>query len=193
MMVAWHLSPGDSLGGCRLLYSNHTLSPWREFPTDAVRVQDHNCVHALAKCWMYQVVISSSIAFPSFSGYYQALCSPNLDGALCFMWTAAMAQELLDQLPQTPESAWRMKTNVDKREEQVRDKNTKPHTSGILLPKAGWEILWEGHDRAEPVTIWHSVCKMVSGTFQNEYSHATKRINKLNVRGAKGWGVHGFC
>lgn len=66
MMVAWHLSTGDSLGRCTLLYSNHTLSPWREFPTDATRVQGHNCVHALSKCSMSGVVVSISIAFPSF-------------------------------------------------------------------------------------------------------------------------------
>lgn len=62
MMVAWQLSTGDSLGRCTLPYNNHTVSPWREFPTDAVRV--HNCVRALAKYWMSRVVVSISIAIP---------------------------------------------------------------------------------------------------------------------------------
>lgn len=47
--------------------------------------------------------------------------------------------------------------------------------------------------RAEPVTIQHSVYKVMSGTFQIEYSHATKRINRLDVTGAKGRGILGFC
>lgn len=44
------LSTDGSLGRDILLYINHTLSPWREFPTDVVRVQDHKCVHTLVKC-----------------------------------------------------------------------------------------------------------------------------------------------